>query len=47
MPFMLLRLNKETDTTKLSPVKGHEDLISIFSVLFTQTDLHQELLKQK
>lgn len=43
--FMLLGLNKETDTAKLSPVKSHKYLISIFSVIFTQTDLQQELLK--
>ena len=47
MFFMLLRLNKETDTAKLSPVKSHKYLISIFSVVFTQTGLHQELLKEK
>lgn len=46
MSFMLLRLNKEIDTAKQSLVKSHEYLINIFSVIFTQADLHQELLKE-
>lgn len=46
MSFMLLGLNKETDTAKQSFFKSYKYLISIFSIIFTQADLLQELLEE-